>query len=163
MESPLSHFRFAKFQFLLKASNCINLPVYKGSTFRGGFGHAFKKVVCVHPVRRSRKSLNPAETILTSDPAVGQRGIISNGVNREKICASCLLKGKCVYSYVFETPPPPDTSKMRKYPFAPHPFIITPPLEEKRMYQEGDTLCFELTLIGKSIDYLPYFICTLHL
>ena len=127
MESPLSHFKFAQFQFVLSAEDCINLPVYKGSTFRGGFGHAFKKIVCV---------------------------------NREKICSTCLLKGKCVYSYVFETPPPPDTSKMRKYPFAPHPFTITPPLEEKRDYQIGETLSFELTLVGKSIDYLPYFIYT---
>ena len=127
MEGPLRHFQFAQFQFLLKALDTLNLPAYKGSTFRGAFGHAFKKVVCV---------------------------------NREKICESCLLKGKCVYSYVFETPPPSDTSKMRKYPFAPHPFVITPPLEEKRIYREGETLCFELTLIGKSIDFLPYFIYT---
>ena len=127
METPLSHFKFSQFQFSLKAVDCINLPVYKGSTFRGAFGHAFKKVVCI---------------------------------NRERTCASCLLKEKCVYSYVFETPPPPDTSKMRKYPFAPHPFIITPPLEERRIYREGETLCFELTLVGRSIDYLPYFIYT---
>lgn len=127
MESPLSLFKFAQFQFVLRAKDCINLPVYKGSTFRGGFGYAFKKVVCV---------------------------------SREKVCGSCLLKEKCVYSYVFETPPRSDTSKMRKYPFAPHPFIITPPLEDKKTYTEGETLCFELTLIGKSIDYLPYFIYT---
>jgi CRISPR-associated endoribonuclease Cas6 len=127
MESPLSHFKFAQFQFILKAIDCINLPVYKGSTFRGGFGHAFKKVVCV---------------------------------NREKVCDSCLLKGKCVYSYVFETPLPSNTLKMRKYPFAPHPFIITPPLEKNRDYREDERLCFEFTLIGKSIDYLPYFIYT---
>jgi CRISPR-associated endoribonuclease Cas6 len=160
LENPLSHFKFAQFQFVLKAEDCVNLPVYKGSTFRGAFGHAFKKIVCVHPVRKSREALNQGKPILKSDPAVGQRGIISNGVNREKICESCLLKGKCVYSYVFETPPPSDTSRMRKYPFAPHPFIITPPLEEKRTYREGEMLCFELTLIGKSIDYLPYFIYT---
>ncbi|NWF92972.1 MAG: CRISPR system precrRNA processing endoribonuclease RAMP protein Cas6 [Syntrophaceae bacterium] len=127
MEAPLSNFKFTKFQFILKTLDCMNLPAYKGSTFRGAFGHAFKKVVCV---------------------------------NREKICESCILKGKCAYSYVFETPPPSDTSKMRKYPFAPHPFVITPPLEEKRIYREGETLLFELTLIGRSIDYLPYFIYT---
>jgi hypothetical protein len=79
---------------------------------------------------------------------------------KEKFCGSCLLKEKCIYSYTFETPPPSDTSKMRKYPFAPHPFVITPPLEEKRTYRENDTVCFELTLIGKSIDFLPYFIYT---
>jgi len=61
---------------------------------------------------------------------------------------------------VFETPPPSDTTKMRKYPFAPHPFVITPPLESKTSYREGETLCFELTLIGKAVDYLPYFIYT---
>ena len=160
MESPLSHFRFAQFQFSLKALSCISLPLYKGSTFRGAFGHAFKKVVCVHPVRKSREALSPAETIPKSDPAIGQRGIISNGVNRQRVCGTCLLKEKCVYSYVFETPPPSDTSKVRKYPYAPHPFIITPPLEEKRDYRKEDTLCFELTLIGRSIDYLPYFIYT---
>jgi len=160
MESPLNHFQFAQFEFLLKALDCICLPVYKGSTFRGAFGHAFKKVVCVHPVRKSREASNLTKNILQSDPAVGRGGIISNGVNKEKICVSCLLKGKCVYSYVFETPPPSDTSKMRKYPFAPHPFVITPPLEEKRTYGENDTLRFELTLIGKSIDFLPYFIYT---
>lgn len=127
MESSLSHFKFAQFQFFLKAVDYINLPVYKGSTFRGAFGHAFKKIVCV---------------------------------SRQNICDSCLLRGKCVYSYVFETPPPSDTLKMRKYPYAPYPFVITPPLEEKRTYQNGETLCFELTLIGISIDYLPYFIYT---
>jgi len=160
MESPLSYFKVAKFQFHLKAIDSINLPAYKGSTLRGGFGHAFKKVVCVHPVRKSIEASNLTNNILKSDPAVGQRGIISNGVNREKICGSCLLKGKCVYSYVFETPPPSDTSKMRKYPFVPHPFIITPPLGKKRDYIQGETLYFELTLIGRSIDYLPYFIYT---
>jgi len=127
MECPLNNFKFAQFQFILKAIDNISLPGYKGSTFRGAFGHAFKKVVCV---------------------------------NREKTCGSCLLKGKCVYSYIFETPPPSDTSKMRKYPFAPHPFVITPPLEERRDYQTGETLGFELTLVGKAIDYLPYFIYT---
>jgi CRISPR-associated endoribonuclease Cas6 len=127
MESLPNHFRFARFLFFLKALTHIRLPAYKGSTLRGGFGHAFKKVVCV---------------------------------KREKTCTSCLLKGKCVYSYVFETPPPQDTSKMRKYPFAPHPFIITPPLEERRDYEEGESFSFELTLIGRSIEYLPYFIYT---
>jgi hypothetical protein len=127
VESILSHFRFGQFEFVLRTLDNIRLPTYKGSTLRGGFGHAFKKVVCV---------------------------------NKDRVCESCLLKGKCVYSYIFETPPPSNTLKMRKYPFAPHPFIITPPLEEKRTYREGDTLCFELTLIGKSIDFLPYFIYT---
>lgn len=49
---------------------------------------------------------------------------------------------------------------MKKYPYAPHPFIITPPLEKKTDYNQEDTLCFELILIGRCVDFLPYFIYT---
>jgi hypothetical protein len=49
---------------------------------------------------------------------------------------------------------------MRKYPVAPHPFVFLPPLEEKTLYRPGETLSFNLTLIGKGGDFLPYFIYT---
>lgn len=38
---------YKKYCFSLKARETIYLPAYKGSTFRGGFGNSFKKVVCV--------------------------------------------------------------------------------------------------------------------
>ena len=79
---------------------------------------------------------------------------------RDKECSNCILKEKCVYSYVFETPPPSDTKMMRKYKAAPHPFIIEPPPEKRRGYKPGDEINFGLTLIGRAIDYLPYFIYT---
>ena len=101
------------------------LPTFKGSTLRGGFGYAFKRVVCA----------------------------IKN-----KECPDCLLKEKCIYSYVFETPPPSDTKIMRKYIAAPHPFILEPPPEKRRGYKTGDEISFGLILIGKAIDYLPYFV-----
>jgi len=127
MEDPLGRFLFARFQFHLQALDRLSLPEYKGSTLRGGFGYAFKKVVCAL---------------------------------KNKECPDCLLKGKCIYSYVFETPPPADTRIMRKYPSAPHPFVLCPPLEDDRVYEPGESLRFQLTLIGKAIDYLPYFIYT---
>ncbi len=101
------------------------LPSYKGSTLRGGFGHAFKRVVCAL---------------------------------KSKECAGCLLKGRCVYAYVFETPPPEGTKMMRKYASAPHPFVIEPPPERRRGYIPGEEITFGLTLIGRAIDYLPYFV-----
>jgi CRISPR-associated endoribonuclease Cas6 len=127
INNPLSHFKIARYRFIIKALGPLHLPPYKGSTFRGGFGHAFKKVVCV---------------------------------NRSRDCGSCMLKERCVYSYVFETPPPPDTTKMRKYPYAPHPFVLTPPLEDRTECEKGESLSFDLTLIGKAVDLLPYFIYT---
>ena len=116
---------YGAYQFSLEARSEIHLPLYKGSSFRGAFGHALKKVVCTR---------------------------------RDKDCSQCLLKGQCVYSYVFETPPPANTKIMRKYPAAPHPFIVEPPLEKKHTFEQGEDLVFKLILIGRALDLLPYFI-----
>ena len=121
------HIKTGSFSFNVKALEPIILPPYKGSTLRGGFGYAFKRLVCAL---------------------------------KDRECPDCLLKEKCVYSYIFETPPPSDTKVMRKYRTAPHPFIIEPPPEKRRGYKPGDEIHFGLTLIGRAIDYLPYFIYT---
>lgn len=74
-------------------------------------------------------------------------------------CNNCLLKESCLYSYLFETP----NLKREDYFLSskasvPHPFILEPPLEQKREYKENEILGFSLILIGKAIDYLPYII-----
>jgi hypothetical protein len=88
------------------------LPPYKGSTFRGVFGHALKKVVCA--------------------------------LKRQE-CEECLLKEKCVYSFVFENA------------FI-HPYVIEPPDTSKTIYSAGDQFDFNLLLFGKATSFLPYFI-----
>lgn len=120
-------FPYLKLYFQTISKELIILPSYKGSTLRGGFGNAFKRIVCA----------------------------IKN-----KDCTDCLLKEKCVYSYIFETLPPADTKIMRKYTNAPHPFIIEPPPERKCDYTPEDEITFGLTIIGNAIEYLPYFIYT---
>lgn len=42
----LHNFRFAKFNFLIHPQELLHLPKFKGSTFRGGFGHAFRRISC---------------------------------------------------------------------------------------------------------------------
>lgn len=79
-------------------------------------------------------------------------------VARRGECPPCLLKGACPYAYIFETPPPPNSLILRKYPHAPHPFVLEPPLNSTTIYEPGASLTFGLVLIGKGIDYLPYFI-----
>lgn len=123
----LETFRLAKFRFTICARERIRFPAYKGAAFRGGFGYAFKRVVCVV---------------------------------KSKTCDECLLKQKCIYSYIFETPPPQDTEMLRLYPKVPHPFVIEPPIIEKQTFEPGETFSFHLILIGNAIDYLPYFIYT---
>ena len=73
-------------------------------------------------------------------------------------CSACSLKERCVYAYIFETPPPSGVKMLKKYPHAPHPFIIEPPLEEKREYHPGEELSYRLILLGKAIKYVPHFI-----
>ena len=73
-------------------------------------------------------------------------------------CDRCILKLKCAYPYIFDTPVPEGSARMRRYERAPHPFVIDPPLETQQLYKPNESLDFGLTLIGKAIDYLPYFI-----
>jgi hypothetical protein len=79
-------------------------------------------------------------------------------VRQDHSCADCLISRRCSYFRIFETPVPADAQMMRKYPFAPHPFVITPPLDTKREFDNSCELNFDLTLIGHAIDYLPYFV-----
>lgn len=79
-------------------------------------------------------------------------------ITRGGECPPCILKGACPYAYIFESPPPADSLILRKYPHAPHPFVIEPPLDATTIYEPGAFLTFGLILIGKGIDYLPYFI-----
>jgi len=79
---------------------------------------------------------------------------------RYRDCSTCLLRNRCLYVYIFETPPPEKTRFMKKYIAAPHPFVIEPTTETKTLYEPGERLSFGLVLIGRAIEYLPYFIYT---
>ena len=78
-------------------------------------------------------------------------------VTREPACPGCLLYRSCVYPYVFETPPPLDAAKLRKYPAAPHPFVVEP-WPDCRDVAAGDAFGLDLVLIGRGRAQLPYFI-----
>ena len=116
--------KLSKYRFTIKPQRELILPPYKGSTFRGGFGHAFRHAVCVE---------------------------------REKECVECSFRSKCVYSYVFETSVPHEDGKQHDKD-VPHPFIIVPPINERRHYGTNDRLDFDLVLIGRAVEYMPYFI-----
>ncbi|MDI6794174.1 MAG: hypothetical protein QME81_15155 [bacterium] len=117
--------RLVHLRVTLIAREPLSLPAYKGSTLRGGFDHALKRVSC---------------TI------------------KYKQCPECLLKDKCVYSYVFETPLPEGAERLKGSSYLPHPFVLEPPPEEKLEYEPKGRLNFDLVLVGRAIDYLPYFI-----
>lgn len=73
-------------------------------------------------------------------------------------CANCILINRCAYSYIFETPPPENAEMLRKYPFIPHPYTLNPAIKSSNTYNSGDTFKFDITLVGKAVDYLPFII-----
>lgn len=79
-------------------------------------------------------------------------------ITRLESCAQCLLKFRCAYSSLFETPVPADSPVLRKYPAAPHPMIIHPEATNARGLNEGDRFSVELTLLGQSYQHLPYLV-----
>lgn len=115
----------ARFIFTMTVQEPMILPPYKGSTFRGGFGNAFRRIAC------SR---------------------------RRQDCDGCLLTAACPYWLLFEPGPPAGTEILKKFEEIPRPFVIEPDETEKTEFQPGEVLSLHLVLIGKALDYLPYFI-----
>ena len=76
-------------------------------------------------------------------------------------CATaCRLKDRCPYGQIFEPAPPEGAERLSKNSDIPRPFVIRPPLETTTRYDPEHPLSFDLILIGKAIEYLPYFIVT---
>lgn len=124
----LGTFTCARYRFVLQAETPLRLSAFAGATLRGGFGHVFKRTVCIWP---------PGD------------------------CRRCLLKQTCSYPYVFETAPPPGSAKLSGLDQLPRPFVIEPPeADHQQVYRPGDRFAFRLVLIGRGIDYLPYFLFT---
>jgi len=125
------------------AFNCIFedeavLPEYKGSTFRGVFGHALKKIVCALKCQTCEACLlrsrclyalvfetGPAFTDNRND---GDVSLLGTGRLKPRIAAP------------------------------PHPYVIEPPATDRTHFIPGDPFDFQLILFGSFNDALPYFI-----
>lgn len=121
---------YFKTLFKIEAIDELNLPYYKGSTFRGVFGNTFKKVVCVFKSKICEECLLKQTCVyayIFETPPLQKDNAIFN---------------------------------MGKYRAIPHPFVIEPPIDGKKHYKTGDELVFSIILMGKAISYLPYFIYT---
>lgn len=75
-------------------------------------------------------------------------------MTREKDCKACPLYQTCPYPAIFETPAPA-THQLQKFSQIPNPYIIEPPAWGERLYQPGETLAFNMVLIGQALNQLP--------
>lgn len=129
----LSRFRLAVLELHLEARDTIILPTFKGSTLRGAFGHAFRRITCVGRTRDA------------------------------KDCGDCSLIQVCPYHYVFESSPMRGDSgelegPLSNYDDVPRPFVIEPPTDTREVYEPGESIVFRIILIGNGIEFFPYFI-----
>ncbi len=90
------------------------------------------------------------------------RGVFGHSLKKvacttdKESCNDCMLSANCAYPYIFETSPPQNTDRMRKYSFVPHPFVIK---KTKSLYtKKNGSFVFEILLIGKGQDYLAYIV-----
>ena len=87
------------------------------------------------------------------------RGVFGRALRRlacmthEQDCKACPLYRSCVYTNLFETPAPQEHA-LQKFSQIPNPFVIEAPIGEKRFYEPGEDLSFNVVLIGKAVRQL---------
>lgn len=77
---------------------------------------------------------------------------------RDAECADCVLRPSCPYGVIFESGPGPDAERLRNFEQVARPFVLRPPADERTSVAPGDDLEFGLVLVGRAVEYLPYFV-----
>lgn len=77
---------------------------------------------------------------------------------REGNCPACLLRPSCPYGVIFESGPSPDAERLRSFNQVARPFVLRRPPDERTVVEPADDLEFTVILVGRAIEYLPYFI-----
>jgi len=73
-------------------------------------------------------------------------------------CHKCLLITSCPFGYIFSTEPERNTARLKNIMDIPRPYVIRPCNNTGGEHSEGEHIDFEQVIIGKAIDFLPYFI-----
>ncbi|MEW6081818.1 MAG: CRISPR system precrRNA processing endoribonuclease RAMP protein Cas6 [Bacillota bacterium] len=77
---------------------------------------------------------------------------------RQTTCTGCMLRSSCPYGVIFESGPGPESQHLRNFDQVARPFVLRPPQDNRKVIMPGEDLQFTLVLIGRAIEYLPYFI-----
>ncbi len=112
------------------------LPEYKGSTFRGVFGHALKKVVCALRRESCRGCLLRSRCVYA---------FVFETLPDDSLTPSVLGA-------------PNKDNTRRRIAAPPHPYVIEPDAGSQTRYRPGESFDFNLLLFGRANEYLPYFI-----
>jgi hypothetical protein len=154
LETVFSRTGVLGLKFTIVSRQSLKLPrEMMENTLRGAFGNYFRRLVCVPS----------CDTVM-----------------------ECPLRESCPYKVVFEPSPPLGSHRLSKNQDVPRPFIFrfagdNPSLPtwgarvtsdeptgsdngrdnltvDTRTYEPGERLQFRMLLIGKAVEYLPYFV-----
>jgi len=75
-------------------------------------------------------------------------------------CKICFHKSKCVYNLLFEEKINNKEYRMLGFSEPPRPFVVEPPVDEKKVYKSGETFEIYILIFGNSIQFLPYLVLT---
>ncbi len=113
-----------------------------------------------------RFTLVPRETMFV--PALNKANMLRGafGHSFRKLCCvpecagaqTCPIASSCPYKAIFEPSPPPDANRLSRNQDIPRPFVFRAPLNDKTKFQPGEEFQFDLVLIGRALDHLPYFV-----
>ncbi|MDX9745943.1 MAG: CRISPR system precrRNA processing endoribonuclease RAMP protein Cas6 [Syntrophales bacterium] len=130
--------QLGKYSFSCLFQDEALLPEYKGSTFRGVFGHALKKIVC------ALKHQSCDDCLLRS------RCLYALVFEISPFAADHQEGGEISVN---------DSGRRKPRMAAPpHPYVIEPPETDKTCFAPGDSFDFQLILFGSFNASLPYFI-----
>lgn len=121
--------RAGRYRFVCRFASEATLPAFKGSTLRGGLGHALKRICCA--LRRQQQ----CGTCLLS-----------------QTCAYAFL------FEVKPVRRPENEIRPATAAHRPHPYVLVPPDDNKRAYSAGDPFSFDIILFGPADLYLPHIV-----
>jgi hypothetical protein len=113
-----------------------------------------------------RFTLVPVQTLMV--PAMNKGNMLRGGFGHafRRLCCippcsdakACPLRGACPYQAVFEPSPPPGADRLRKNQDLPRPFVFRAPQTPETRYAPGQPFEFGLVLVGRALNFLPYFV-----
>jgi len=76
-------------------------------------------------------------------------------------CKKCKQKDNCPFFISLDDRNVIKDPEYKRYKTPPKPFIFEPPLKRKLFYSPQNPLYFDLTLFGKALEYLPFFVASI--
>lgn len=108
----------------------------------------------------------PLESLLV--PAVNKGNMLRGGFGHafRRLCCmpqckdtrACPVGLSCPYKAIFEPSPPPGAESLSKNQDIPRPFVFRAPLTQQTRFEKDEAFDFELVLVGRALDCLPYFV-----